>query len=761
MANGDILATINVDVTPGGPIEVQVDTTGPPGPQGPAGPPGLQGPQGQTGSTGPVGPQGIVGVPGPQGPVGVTGPAGPQGVLGPQGVQGPQGAQGPIGPSGGPTGPQGPTGPTGPVGPVGATGPAGLQGPTGQAAVTATNANFTIPPVNGNAQLKVTNSSWITPGMYIFIGNAGTYQVMSVIDINTIQVENTGAYGNAAPGGTVVSGATVTSGGALGNPGPQGAPGTAYFSTVLAPGFTVPAAATPVAIPLSTSVGVATGNNLYIAGAGYYTITSVDNPNQVTALPLNVAGNASPGTVIPAGNKVNAVGPTGSTGSVGPAGATGPVGATGAQGPIGPQGLTGATGTTGAPGPQGPAGSAGPQGASGPQGPPGGASAFTTLAASFTMPAVGSTAVATVAAGGASQFNLGNFVFISPIGYLSITAINAGTDQLTLQNPGYSVNQGPGSTASSGSTVTATGPQGAQGPPGAQGSTGATGSQGPTGATGPAGLNAYTTLTSNWSVPAPGVSSTAQVANSTWIALNQFIWLAGAAPGTAGQFQVTAINGNLVTLLNPIGSPIAGGALALSGSLVTSGGAPGLAGTQGPSGPPGPTGAPAYTRTAATFTVPITGASTNVSVTDASWIVPGQMVWVDTAGASGAGGAMMVTGKTGNSVTLTNPGGLNSVVAGTLVNTNSLISAGGQTGQVGATGSQGVPGTAGINSFNQTTAPFVVPSLGGSTTVTLADTSWVVPGQFVYIQNAAGPGNPGVMQVTAKVGNQLTLLTFF
>jgi hypothetical protein len=47
------------------------------------------------------------------------------------------------------------------------------------------------------------------------------------------------------------------------------------------------------------------------------------------------------------------------------------------------------------------------------------------------MPAVGSTAIASVASGGAAQFNLGNFVFISPIGYLSITAINTGTDLVT------------------------------------------------------------------------------------------------------------------------------------------------------------------------------------------------------------------------------------------------------------------------------------------------------------------------------------------
>jgi microcystin-dependent protein len=67
-------------------------------------------------------------------------------------------------------------------------------------------------------------------------------------------------------------------------------------------------------------------------------------------------------------------------------------------------------------------------------------------------------------------------------------------------------------------------------------------------------------------------------------------------------------------------------------------------------------------------------------------------------------------------------------------------------------------GAAGANAFNITSGPFIVPPVGQTTTVTLNDASWVVVGQIVYIDQAGG-GQAGAMQVTAKSGNQITLLT--
>ena len=89
----------------------------------------------------------------------------------------------------------------------------------------------------------------------------------------------------------------------------------------------------------------------------------------------------------------------------------------------------------------------------------------------------------------------------------------------------------------------------------------------------------------------------------------------------------------------------------LEGSLK---GPPGSAGGPGSAGPPGEN---AFTTTTANFTVPGSGATTTVTVADASFIVPGQMVWIDTAGGGpGKAGELQVQSIAGSTVTLLNVG---------------------------------------------------------------------------------------------------------
>ena len=694
MANGDgltVLAAINIDVNPGEPIDLDIDFTGPPGPQGPAGPPGLLGPPGPTGPIGSKGDQGIVGVPGPQGPIGVTGNTGPAGPTGPQGLQGPQGVQGPVGPSGGPPGPIGPKGDTGSVGPVGATGPQGSQGPVGQAASTVTTANFTMPPVNGNVGVFMANTTWMGSGMYVNVVGAGTFKVLSVPSTTNTQLQNTGAFGNAAPGGTILNGAVVNCSGVLGNPGPQGTPGTAFISTTSG-SFTTAGPAVPVAIPLSTTTGLSQGVNLYIAGAGYYTVNSVDNPNQVTATDMNIPGNAASGKLIPTGASVTAVGPTG------PYGPQGPVG------PQGPKGDKGDTGPQGPAGPTGPTGAKGDQGVAGIQGAPGsGFSAVTTSTFTMPPPATNAALHLTTTAGLAT----GAILFVETVGYVKIISVDSST-QVTVQDAGVIGNAPAGTVAPVGANILGVGPQGP---------TGSTGPIGPIGPIGPAGVAATSHLTSPFTVPVPGASAIAHVDSSDWMSINQYVWLSGAAGGNAGIFQITGINLLAITLFNPSNSGLAGGATAPSGSLVSPAGAPGPqgpTGSQGPIGVTGPAGSPAFTRTTTQFTVPPSGSTVVFSVQDSSWLVGGEYVWVDTAGAAGVGGMGIITGKIGNQLTLLNPAvGSSAMVPGTIIPTTTLVSPGGSQGIQGNQGLQGLTGAQGPPGATGATGPQGPSPVGG------------------------------------------------
>jgi microcystin-dependent protein len=97
--------------------------------------------------------------------------------------------------------------------------------------------------------------------------------------------------------------------------------------------------------------------------------------------------------------------------------------------------------------------------------------------------------------------------------------------------------------------------------------------------------------------------------------------------------------------------------------------------------------------------------------------------------------------------------GSNATVNNTGTSTAAVFNFGIPAGQNGAQGIQGV------NACTLSSADFTVPAVGSSVTATVQDASWVVVGQMLYISTAGGtPVDAGAMRVTAKTGNQLTLL---
>jgi hypothetical protein len=114
------------------------------------------------------------------------------------------------------------------------------------------------------------------------------------------------------------------------------------------------------------------------------------------------------------------------------------------------------------------------------------------------------------------------------------------------------------------------------------------------------GKNSFSfTVTQAFNVPAVGTEVSAWVADASWIMLGQMLMIANAAgTGKTGALQVTAINGNELTLLNPptsIGIAAPGTTVPIA-SAIGPGGAQGGQGVQGTiwfngSGPPGTIGA--------------------------------------------------------------------------------------------------------------------------------------------------------------------------
>lgn len=127
----------------------------------------------------------------------------------------------------------------------------------------------------------------------------------------------------------------------------------------------------------------------------------------------------------------------------------------------------------------------------------------------------------------------------------------------------------------------------------------------------------------------------------------------------------------------------------------------------------------AYTVLTNPFTMPAINASTTAIVQSTTWTAPGAWVYIPGAG------TLQVQGITGNnSMSLTNTGIANNSGAGTIIPTQT---------QVVATGQVGPQGVAGSGAYTFVTAAYTQPTAGGTVTVAVGSTSWMIVNQAVFI----------------------------
>lgn len=248
-----------------------------------------------------------------------------------------RGPPGPMGQSG-----VGLPGPQGQIGPAGRIGSPGPQGPPGRTSFSYLSVAWRVPAAGTTVPLltSVNDTSWMTPGLLLFIPGGGTFTVVgSPPSPFTVNLVNSGDPNNS-PGGTMVAAGTMVSPansrgplgpqgpvGPAGPPGPQGVSGTSVF-TALAQPFSIPVT-TGIAFVVDASAFSA-GQIVYVEGGEYFSVQSTDDVAEtLTLVNQNYPGGQPPGTVIPIGNTISGTGPQGPQG---PQGATGPQGPQGIQG---------------------------------------------------------------------------------------------------------------------------------------------------------------------------------------------------------------------------------------------------------------------------------------------------------------------------------------------------------------------------------------------------------------------------------------------
>lgn len=106
-------------------------------------------------------------------------------------------------------------------------GQAGEDGLPGDNGLNGTNAftvvgpdGFTMPDVGLTVTFVVGSTLWMVPGQAVYVQGGGTMHVASIPDASTVELENPGDNGNAAPGTPIAPAAKIGPGGF------QGASGT-------------------------------------------------------------------------------------------------------------------------------------------------------------------------------------------------------------------------------------------------------------------------------------------------------------------------------------------------------------------------------------------------------------------------------------------------------------------------------------------------------------------------------------------------------
>ena len=81
-------------------------------------------------------------------------------------------------------------------------------------------------------------------------------------------------------------------------------------------------------------------------------------------------------------------------------------------------------------------------------------------------------------------------------------------------------------------------------------------------------------------------------------------------------------------------------------------------------------------------------------------------------------------------------------------------------GSPGTNGAPGTNGTNGANAFTLTTANFTIPAIGSNVTVSVANTSWMVVGQNVFISDGTKQGNFQVAVINGTTSVDLKFLGY-
>lgn len=166
------------------------------------------------------------------------------------------------------------------------------SGAGGLNAFSTTTADFVQPAINATVSVSL-DSTWMAVGQVVFVATAGYMQVSALPDTSHATLTNLGYSGNAAPAATISHPVQVTPGGLQGSSGTNGK--NAFSST--SADFVQPAVNATVTVTVD-STWMNAGQVVYIAGGGFYSVSSLPDSASAVLTNLGYNGNAAPNAAV-------------------------------------------------------------------------------------------------------------------------------------------------------------------------------------------------------------------------------------------------------------------------------------------------------------------------------------------------------------------------------------------------------------------------------------------------------------------------------
>lgn len=161
---------------------------------------------------------------------------------------------------------------------------------------------FTVPSVGSEGSVTVKDSTLYTKNMFVFILNAGFFEIINIPSATSLLVRNNGDNDNKVPGTTAPIGSNIQPH----TPNPTlAAQITGQFYTNLVNTFVTPSGASPAIAAVDEVTGAFIDMVIFITAAGWYKITAIDTVSKtLTVINADLTQNETSGKNIPIGTVV-------------------------------------------------------------------------------------------------------------------------------------------------------------------------------------------------------------------------------------------------------------------------------------------------------------------------------------------------------------------------------------------------------------------------------------------------------------------------